>query len=175
MRFAFRNGQNSFRQLTTARPPPRSPSILLNTLRSRTMATTTSERFLADRAAPLCSLNVAKSFGLLRRVFRLVLGTPADVVGPVRKKSCTRTTLARPHGPADASSRANGPRRGSVSTTYSFSHLRPRTKQLLATYPGYNRRRDSHPRNGMHSCSIPASDFELFRMLTIHVRTQPRF
>jgi dipeptidyl-peptidase III len=31
------------------------------------MATATSERFLADRSAPLCSLNVAKSFAQLTK------------------------------------------------------------------------------------------------------------
>ena len=35
-----------------------------------TIKTMASERFLADRAAPLCSLKVAKSFGQLRSVAR---------------------------------------------------------------------------------------------------------
>ena len=34
-------------------------------IRSATMADLAAERFLADRSAPVCSLNVSKSFGQL--------------------------------------------------------------------------------------------------------------
>lgn len=68
--------QNLFKPAPHRNQPHRFPSTGLTRFaypsqNTRNMANSTviqAERFLADRAAPLCSLDVAKSFELLRLV-----------------------------------------------------------------------------------------------------------
>ena len=66
-----------------------------------------AERFLADRAAPYCSLSVAKSFGQLRCAPSYAPARGVRAHAPlVPTKRSTRTTSARRPGPAHASSLA---------------------------------------------------------------------
>ena len=87
--------------------------------------TMTTERFLADRAAPLCSLNVAKSFEHLRSVFpsMAILKDSVDVLmrTAVPRKRSTPITWPRLPGQVLVSSRASGHHRHKNSTTSWYS------------------------------------------------------
>ena len=87
-----------------------------------------AERFLADKAAPYCSLNVAKSFELLRSVShasfqstRVHIDTYATIPCAARRRKNTHTTSAKPLGRARESFRASGHHRRRSSMTFSSS------------------------------------------------------
>lgn len=86
----------------------------------RTMAT---EQFLADRAAPLCSLEVAKSFELLRFVLIEMIPDYADARTrtPAPKRRSTRITWPRLPGQVPVSFKANRHHRPRNSTTSCYS------------------------------------------------------
>ena len=77
-----------------------------------TMSTTKSlhtERYLADRTTPLCSLEIAKSFAQLRCVLYMLMSSNIDVLAARRRRSM-RITSARQAGRVPESFKGNGHR-----------------------------------------------------------------
>lgn len=82
------------------------PSLYRFTAR-RTMASLAAERYLADKAPPICRVEIAKSFSQLTSVALFHSRQCPD--GKIAKRrSCMRTMSVRRHGQGLASFKASG-------------------------------------------------------------------
>jgi hypothetical protein len=93
----------------------RYPSLYHFTI-SRTMASLAAERYLADKAPPICRVEIAKSFSQLTFV-ALFCSRPCSDRQIAKRRNCMRTISARRLGPGLASFKASGRHKRPAYTT----------------------------------------------------------